>query len=214
MVPGRIRPASPSKQAIPRRPLRQKRRGKLAPAKPVEKDFKPIPLAIDDNTPPKKKGNKDATKGEKKADAKKDVKPKAEQITWAEQRKWRDGSATTLQGNGAFAYYLTRKIVSTNPRTATVQIDGPVGFKMWLNGELVKASSPPPTVGTPLQPREETSSWRGRRRAAPAGSLHLRHVVGSREKPDGAKVPHWPSAGRERDRPEGCLRWSVRGAVG
>ena len=68
---------------------------------------------------------------------------KPEKITWAEQRKWRDGTPARLQGASS-AYYLTRKIVSTRPRTAIVQIDGPAGFRMWINGELAQTSLPPP----------------------------------------------------------------------
>ena len=49
---------------------------------------------------------------------------KPEKITWVEQRTWRDGTAARLQGASS-AYYLSRKIVSTRPRTAMVRIDGP-----------------------------------------------------------------------------------------
>ncbi len=76
------------------------------------------------------------------------TKRKPEKITWAEQRKWRDGSSARLQGANS-AFYLTRKIVSTRPRTATVQIDGPAGFKMWVNGEPVQTSAPPPPTARP-----------------------------------------------------------------
>jgi hypothetical protein len=82
-----------------------------------------------------------------KAGAAKD-KPKAEKITWTEQRAWRDGSPARLQG-GNSAFYLTRKIVSTRARTVTVQIDGPAGYKMWLNGEVVQTSPPPPPPPPP-----------------------------------------------------------------
>jgi hypothetical protein len=70
-------------------------------------------------------------------------KPKAVKITWAEQLKWRDGAPAQLQGVNS-AFYLTRKIVSTRPRTAMVQIGGPAGFRMWVNGELAQTSPPPP----------------------------------------------------------------------
>jgi mono/diheme cytochrome c family protein len=89
-----------------------------------------------------------AKAGDKAGDGKQKDKPKAEKITWAEQRTWRDGSPARLQGANA-AYYLTRKIVSTRPRTVTVQIDGPAGFKMWLNGEAVQALAPPPPPAPP-----------------------------------------------------------------
>ena len=78
------------------------------------------------------------------------AKPKPEKITWAEQRKWRDGTAARLGGANS-AYYLTRKIVSTRPRTAIVQIDGPAGFRMWVNGELAQTSLPPPPAAPPKE---------------------------------------------------------------
>ena len=73
------------------------------------------------------------------------ARPKPEKITWAEQPKWRDGTAARLQGANV-AYYLARKLESTRPRTAIVQIDGPAGFRMWVNGELAQTSLPPPPV--------------------------------------------------------------------
>jgi Protein of unknown function (DUF1553)/Protein of unknown function (DUF1549)/Planctomycete cytochrome C len=76
------------------------------------------------------------------------AKPKPEKITWAEQPKWRDGTAASLQGANA-AYYLARKIVSTRPRTAIVQLGGPAGFRMWVNGELAQTSLPPPPAAPP-----------------------------------------------------------------
>ena len=75
---------------------------------------------------------------------------KTEKITWVEQPKWRDGTVARLQGANA-AYYLTRKIVSTRPRTAIVRIDGPAGFRMWVNGELAQTSLPP----APVAPTKE-----------------------------------------------------------
>ena len=85
-------------------------------------------------------------------------KPKPEKITWAEQRKWRDGVTARLQ-SGSGAYYLTRKIVSTHPRTATMQVDGPAGFKLWVNGELVHSSAPPPPAPVPPN-KDETKKGR------------------------------------------------------
>jgi hypothetical protein len=80
----------------------------------------------------------------------------AEKITWIEQRKWRDGAPARLQGANS-AYYLTRKILSTQPRTAMVQIDGPAGFKMWLNGEVVQSSDPEPPAA-PVAPAKKAES--------------------------------------------------------
>ena len=127
------------------------------PPKVEEKVFKPIPLATD--------GDKEDTLAKKKAD-KEDAKADGSEATAGRRSPRRPrrspgpssaSGATappaTVQGSGTFAYYLTRKIVSTSPRTATVQIDGPVGFKMWLNGELVQSSAPPPPVARPVRHR-------------------------------------------------------------
>jgi hypothetical protein len=122
----------------------------------ADKAVKPIPKATDD-TPAKKSDKEEAKSPAEKADGKGDGKdaadakkgkPKPEMITWTEQRGWRDGSPARLQG-GNSALYLTRTIVSTRPRTAAVQIDGPAGFKMWINGELVQTSAPPPPPPAP-----------------------------------------------------------------
>ena len=93
-----------------------------------------------------------------KADA---ARRKPEKITWAEQLKWRDGTAARLEGANA-AYYLTRKIVSTRPRTAIVQIDGPAGFRMWVNGALAQSSLPlPPVVPPKGADAKETTAGKG-----------------------------------------------------
>jgi mono/diheme cytochrome c family protein len=141
---------------LPVAPLPKNKGDEGGPESPKsEPAFKPIPKATDDDVSgaaPAKKPDKD--------DAKKDVtegkkdKPRPEKISWAEQNKWRDGSAANLQGGGT--YYLTRKIVSTRARTAVLQIDGPVGFKVWLNGEVVQASAPPaPVAPIPIPPKKD-----------------------------------------------------------
>jgi len=101
---------------------------------------------------------KAATPAKPESDAKPANKPeqkaKPENITWSEQPRWRDGSAAFLAGSNS-AYYLTRKIISTQPRTAMVQVDGPAGFKMWLNGVLVQSSvpdKPPAPSAAPKKP--------------------------------------------------------------
>jgi hypothetical protein len=111
------------------------------------------PASTPNKTDQKKPGKEQAKpEGAKAADgagsSAQKPKPKPEKITWTEQRKWRDGSSAHLQGANS-AYYLTRKVVSTRPRTTLVQIDGPAGFKMWLNGESVQSSVPPPPVAPP-----------------------------------------------------------------
>ncbi len=89
------------------------------------------------------------------------AKPKPDKITWTEQRKWRDGTPARLQGANS-AYYLARKIVATRPRTAMVEIDGPAGFRLWINGELAQTSAPPPP---PVPPKQADA-----KPAAPANS--------------------------------------------
>lgn len=123
--------------------------GAAGEAPKLEKQPKPArdaSKAVKDETktPNKDEAKPAAVKAENApgADATK-PKPKPEKITWAEQRKWRDGTQARLPG-GNGAYYLTRKVVSTRPRTAVIQIDGPPGFKVWVNGELVQSSAPPP----------------------------------------------------------------------
>lgn len=95
-------------------------------------------------TPAKPEGDKPAVKPDVQ-------KPKQENITWIEQPRWRDGSSLNLAGANS-TYYLTRKINSTSPRTAMVQIDGPAGFKMWVNGVLVQKNVPDPPAAAPVVP--------------------------------------------------------------
>ncbi len=64
-----------------------------------------------------------------------------EKVEWSEQRLWRDGAPAKLEGATA-AFYVTRKLVSTHARTALLEIDGPAGLRLWLNGELVQSFAP------------------------------------------------------------------------
>ncbi len=135
--------------------------GKPAPKKADDDTKKPSGAGAAQKPEPTGKPSPDATKegtGEAKpaaATAASQEGPKAaparrkpEKITWSEQRSWRDGIAARLPGANS-AYYLTRKIVSTRPRTAMVQIAGPAGFRMWVNGELAQTSLPPPPAAPP-----------------------------------------------------------------
>ena len=111
--------------------------------------------------------------------------------------KWRDGTAARLQGANS-AYYLTRKIVSTRPRTAIVQIDGPAGFRMWVNGELAQTSLPPPPAAPPrkLTPRQPARRERpgrqerreGRRRQRGARSFPKSTTITLMERWDAAEI--------------------------
>ncbi len=64
-----------------------------------------------------------------------------EKIEWSEQRFWRDGAPAKLEGPTA-AFYVARKLESTRARTALLEIDGPAGLRVWLNGELVQSFAP------------------------------------------------------------------------
>ena len=145
--------------------------------KPADKDVKPILKAAEfaDDGPPAKAPAKDAAD---KPEAKAAPKPPAEKITWAEQRTWRDGTPARLNGGGG-AYYLTRKVVSTRPRTAVVQIDGPAGFKVWVNGELVQAAAPraPP----PPAPKKEAKP--GDDEPPPPDEVDIEAIVAGRDRP-------------------------------
>jgi mono/diheme cytochrome c family protein len=122
-----VPPPPPPKQPEGGKPEDKKAEDKKPEAKPA-----PMPKA----DAPKPEAAKPAAEAPK-------PKLKPEKITWTEHRTWRDGSPAQLQGVNS-ASYLTRKVVSTRPRTALVQIDGLAGFKLWLNGEVVQTAEPPP----------------------------------------------------------------------
>jgi hypothetical protein len=145
-TPGQASPAPAPMPKADAAPGKAEASGKPSPE--ASKEGKG-PAGAEGKQPAKEEAKPQAANADGKpgADAPKN-KPQPEKITWTEQRTWRDGSPARLQGaNGA--YYLTRKIVSTHPRTALVQIDGPAGFKMWLNGETVQTSAPVPPPGPP-----------------------------------------------------------------
>ncbi len=175
--PGQDGPGKPASAAAPAKPAEDKALAKKDDAKPdkpgagageapkPDQAVKPSPAGSKEAkgnaaAPAEKPGtattkeSKDQAKPEAaKAEAKEPPKaatprPKPEKITWTEQRTWRDGTPARLQGANA-VYYLTRKIVSTRPRTAVVQLGGPAGFRMWINGELAQTSPPPPPAAPP-----------------------------------------------------------------
>jgi mono/diheme cytochrome c family protein len=150
---------------------------------------------------PKEEAKPPAAKADNKpmADAAKS-KPKPEKITWTEQRKWRDGSQARLQGANA-AFYVTRKIMSTAPRTATVQIDGPAGFKMWVNGELAQSSTPPPPPPSPAPKKDD---------AKPAGAEKKTEDDDEPAGPDPEAVDIDVIMGRARSKTEKKFRIGLR----
>ncbi|MCY3001535.1 MAG: DUF1553 domain-containing protein [Planctomycetota bacterium] len=108
---------------------------KPAETKPVEE--KPATPKVADAAPTAPAEQPKAAEATKPAE--KPAPP--EQITWQEQRTWRDGAPAKLEGSGV-AWYVTRKVHSTRARTAWVHVDGPAGFRLWLNGEPVQAVAP------------------------------------------------------------------------
>ena len=189
---------SPSRQAS-RAPKRGKR---TAERRRASGETRPA-ATKDDKTEPKPEATMARTKEAKKAEP---AKPKPEKITWTEQRKWRDATPARLQGANS-AYYLTRKITSTRPRTAMVQIDGPAGFRVWINGELAQTSLPPPPPAPPKQRRQVNCRGNrpgrkgrreaGRRQGRASPSRNQRHDF------DGMM-------GRGRDNPEKKFRIGLR----
>jgi hypothetical protein len=135
---------------------------------------KPRGATAKEDAKPKEKDKEKAKSPETKEAGKEKPKPKPEMITWAEQRTWRDGSVARLPGANS-AYYLTRKVLSTRPRTVTVQIDGPAGFKMWLNGEPVQSSAPPPP---PAPPKKETKPGDDDDEATPPEAIDFEAMIG------------------------------------
>ena len=82
-----------------------------------------------------------------KPEAKPEAKPKPKKIEWKERREWRDGEPARLGPEAtAAAWFVSRKLRTSGARTATIEFDGGVGSKLWLNGTLVAESAPPPEV--------------------------------------------------------------------
>jgi hypothetical protein len=69
---------------------------------------------------------------------------KAKRLEWQEQRDWRDGRSARLAVEGAaVAWYVSRKVRTESPRTMVLELDGGIGAKVWLNGNLVGEYAPP-----------------------------------------------------------------------
>jgi len=85
-----------------------------------------------------------------KPEAKPEAKPKPKKIEWKERREWRDGEPARLGPEAtAAAWFASRKLQTSGARTATIEFDGGVGSKLWLNGTLVAEFAPPPEVPEP-----------------------------------------------------------------
>jgi hypothetical protein len=210
------KPADPAKPAAaanaaaaPAKAESDKAEGKPAPQKDAEK-AKPTSTA-EQKEQKAKPANEPAKPAEPKTDGKEappapKPKPKPEKINWTEQRQWRDGSATQLPDANA-AHYLTRKIVSTRPRTALIELDGPTGFKMWLNGEVVHSVVPPPPR-EPAPPQKKTDN-----KPPDADKDAEPMVEGDKDEPPAADVENFDPAdmmGRRRSKTEVQFRIGLR----
>jgi hypothetical protein len=90
--------------------------------------------------------------GEKKAEAAKPApapkaksKPRPVELTWNEKKTWKSGESNQVKV-GIGAYYFTREVHALRPGIAKLRLDGPVGVKVWLNGEVVFQEEPEPVV--------------------------------------------------------------------
>lgn len=101
----------------------------------------PTPATAPAPAPAPAAGAEVAKKDEKAAAPAPAKKPAPKKIEWSEQRLWRDGAPAKLEGANA-AFYVTRKLESARARTALLEIDGPAGLRLWLNGELVQSFAP------------------------------------------------------------------------
>lgn len=116
-------------------------------AKPIAPESKPVATSQpSDNAGPT---SQPVAKGEaptsQPSPAKPEEKKKPTKLAWKEQPGWRNGSASQLSLlGGGTAWYLTRKIVSADARTVTIELSGAAGWKVWLNGESVFSEEPPP----------------------------------------------------------------------
>ncbi|MBL8801432.1 MAG: DUF1553 domain-containing protein [Planctomycetes bacterium] len=129
--------------------------GKTAEVKPT--DGKPTQGKFDDAKSAEAKPAAEKP-GEGKSVA--EPKPPAEKIEWTEHRTWRDGDAAKLEGANV-AWYVTRKVLSTRARTAFVELDGPAGVKLWINGELAHSAAPQPTPAPEAKPAEKAGEKPG-----------------------------------------------------
>ena len=165
-----------------------------AVADKIVEGFKPKKGSTDDKKSGKKDGKKDDKRAKSTVARKDGAKPgasddkpsatasakskssrpkkKPTMLSWKKHREWRDKRRIQL-ADGNVAWYLTRKITSTHPRTVTMRFDGPAGVKAWLNGEVIFQAAPKPTASN-------SSSRRSRFRSS--GSSDDRKVrVGLRE---------------------------------
>ncbi len=132
-----------------------------APAKPpAEGAPAPKPaaeaVAAKPEAPAAEKDSEEAKpeEGQGRRGPKKDTK-----LAWVERDTWRDGSAQRLDGQNV-AHYLSRKVVAHGARTATLRLDGPAGYRVWLNGESIATKvpdppKPPPKKEEAKEPKKE-----------------------------------------------------------
>jgi len=104
---------------------------KPAAAKPVE--------VADAAAPPSAEGDDEgAGPGGAGPEGEAKLPPKPKRLAWQERREWRDGRSASLAVEGpAAAWYVARKVKCETARTMTLEFEGGVAAKVWLNGVVV-----------------------------------------------------------------------------
>ncbi len=126
-----------AKQSGPPTAATGKKRAAAPPSNP-KTNPKPEPTA---------KPSKDNVAGtpNKKSGSTRKRKPQPVELAWKEQRTWSDGKRGSVAGENDFAWYFHRSLTTRRPRTATIQLSGAAGWKVWLNGKLIFEKAPTPS---------------------------------------------------------------------
>ncbi len=85
---------------------------------------------------------KEAGPTEKTAGVPPKKKKRSVELAWKKRRTWRDGQRGSVDGENDFAWFFHRTLTTRSPRTATVDLSGAAGWKVWLNGKLVFEKAP------------------------------------------------------------------------
>ena len=109
-------------------------------------------------------------------------KPKPVELAWKEQRTWSDGKRGTVEGENDFAWFFHRTLTTRKPRTATIELSGAAGWKVWLNGQLVFASAPTTSPSKASRSSGASGFGFGRRSRRSSGAeVHLGLREGANE---------------------------------
>ncbi len=143
-----VKEVPPQDPTTPKAPVETK--PEAAPDAKAEGKSEGKPEAKPDTKPETKAEPETKAGDEPGKEAKALEKPKPKKLEWKEHRDWRDGDPARLAvENAASAWFVSRKIRTEQARTATIEFDGGVGSKLWLNGTLVAEHAPPPEAPEP-----------------------------------------------------------------